>query len=262
MFAKYSIKDLIAKITLFKLLFIFIAFTGILWSPSFLIDGKVKVFAYGYSAVLLSCVFILLYLQSSQLLTISKELSIKEKVAVALMWFFASTIIIVSFSILHALVNTSNSSNYIYFSVITFTTVGYGDVSPEGWLAYIFCGLEAFLGLFSLGILIASVTKVFTLEKVKLWHLFTPLLLLIIIPSLIYGDTGIIDNDTKEVSKCFFDALYFSTATLTTLGYGDFYPTKDSQVTVIFQSFLGYLYFGVFAATVAKRYFPFSRAEE
>jgi len=262
MFSKFSTKDLIAGVGLYKLFAIFIIMTAILWSPSIFIDSMVEGYVYFYSAILLILAFILLYMQSSYLLEISKETSTKEKIAVTVMWFCAITIIIVAFSILHALVNTSDGSNYIYFSVITFTTVGYGDISPEGWWAYTFCGLEALLGLFSLGILIASVEKVVSIEKINFLNLVVSLLVLIIIPSLIYANTGIIDNDSKEVSKGFFDASYFSVVTLTSLGYGDFYPTEGSQVVVVFQSIIGYLYFGIVVAAMTARYFPLSRDDQ
>jgi len=43
----------------------------------------------------------------------------------------------------------------LYFSTITFTTLGYGDFSPTGWLKLL-CSLEAFLGVINMGFLIAG----------------------------------------------------------------------------------------------------------
>jgi len=34
----------------------------------------------------------------------------------------------------------------LYFSIITFTTIGYGDVAPLGWVRYV-AGSEGLLGL-------------------------------------------------------------------------------------------------------------------
>lgn len=42
-----------------------------------------------------------------------------------------------------------------YFSTITFTTLGYGDYSPTGWLK-ILCAIEAFTGVINMGFLIAG----------------------------------------------------------------------------------------------------------
>ncbi len=46
----------------------------------------------------------------------------------------------------------------IYFSAVTFSTLGYGDLSPVGYLRYI-ANLEAFLGLVITGIFIVSVAR-------------------------------------------------------------------------------------------------------
>lgn len=43
----------------------------------------------------------------------------------------------------------------LYFSTITFTTLGYGDYSPTGWLK-ILCSVEAFSGVVNMGFIIAG----------------------------------------------------------------------------------------------------------
>ncbi|MBS1530809.1 MAG: two pore domain potassium channel family protein, partial [Bacteroidetes bacterium] len=48
--------------------------------------------------------------------------------------------------------------NSLYFSVVTFTTLGYGDLSPIGFLRF-FAGLEALFGAITLGFLVAGLTK-------------------------------------------------------------------------------------------------------
>lgn len=52
----------------------------------------------------------------------------------------------------------------LYFTVITLTTVGYGDFSPHTSLGKIFSMLYIFLGLGILGALIAMIT-----EKSRVW---------------------------------------------------------------------------------------------
>ena len=42
-----------------------------------------------------------------------------------------------------------------YFSTVTYTTLGYGDMSPIGWLRII-SSIEAFFGALSLGFIVAG----------------------------------------------------------------------------------------------------------
>lgn len=46
----------------------------------------------------------------------------------------------------------------LYFSVVTFTTLGYGDLSPIGWLRTVAL-LEAFLGAINLGFIVAGFSR-------------------------------------------------------------------------------------------------------
>ena len=46
----------------------------------------------------------------------------------------------------------------IYFSVVTFTTVGYGDIVPMGWLRALAAG-EAFVGAFSISLFVVVFVK-------------------------------------------------------------------------------------------------------
>lgn len=78
---------------------------------------------------------------------------------------YYSLVLIISFSLIYWLNselishNTDSKSfgivDSLYFSTITFTTLGYGDLSPIGWLR-IFSSIEAFLGAVNMGFLIAG----------------------------------------------------------------------------------------------------------
>lgn len=59
-----------------------------------------------------------------------------------------------------------------------------------------------------------------------------------------YMQLGIVDsigNVQQDLKTC----LYFSTVTFSTLGYGDFSPTKAARGLAAFQSLMGYLTLGV-----------------
>jgi len=48
-----------------------------------------------------------------------------------------------------------SARNYIYFSIVTFTTLGYGDLKPLGWWR-ILAGLEAVFGAFAMAYFVVS----------------------------------------------------------------------------------------------------------
>ncbi|WP_226500814.1 potassium channel family protein [Pseudomonas sp. MWU16-30322] len=49
--------------------------------------------------------------------------------------------------------------DYIYFSMVTFTTLGYGGILPKTTLLRMICGTEAFLGAFMMGLVVAGFTN-------------------------------------------------------------------------------------------------------
>ncbi|WP_082793216.1 potassium channel family protein [Collimonas pratensis] len=44
----------------------------------------------------------------------------------------------------------------IYFSAVTFTTLGYGDIWPTTTTLKMLCGSEAILGAFNMGLVVAG----------------------------------------------------------------------------------------------------------
>lgn len=59
----------------------------------------------------------------------------------------------------HDLVPDKNIFHCLYFSVVTFTTLGYGDLTPISGLSKIFASIEAFLGPASLSLFMATLIK-------------------------------------------------------------------------------------------------------
>jgi hypothetical protein len=75
------------------------------------------------------------------------------------LWAFWSLLIAVVFGFLHtghiAVGSVSNWYTPFYFSVVTFTTLGFGDVTPLDWIGQLWITLEVILGYVMLGGLIS-----------------------------------------------------------------------------------------------------------
>ncbi|WP_243184421.1 potassium channel family protein [Clostridium beijerinckii] len=54
----------------------------------------------------------------------------------------------------------SKFGNTLYFTIITFTTVGYGDIIPLSWMKMV-VGLESFLGVFFTSSFVVSLSRRF-----------------------------------------------------------------------------------------------------
>lgn len=57
--------------------------------------------------------------------------------------------------------NLSDFLNVLYFSIVTFTTLGYGDITPVGWNRF-FTAAEAFSGSFTLALFVVVFVKKMT----------------------------------------------------------------------------------------------------
>ena len=60
-----------------------------------------------------------------------------------------------------------------------------------------------------------------------------------------YHATGIIPTFNTESDVTSLDALYFSTVTFSTLGYGDFRPSPDARIMASAQALLGTVHIGM-----------------
>ena len=71
-----------------------------------------------------------------------------------------------SFTGIEATTWQENFSQVAYFSFVTLSTLGYGDISPTTHLAEFFVYLEAIIGIFYMAIIVASLISVrFSLPK-------------------------------------------------------------------------------------------------
>lgn len=65
----------------------------------------------------------------------------------------------IQFNLNHSLAkNAKDFGSSVYFSVVTFTTLGYGDIHPHGW-ARVVATLEAFIGSFALALYVVVFVK-------------------------------------------------------------------------------------------------------
>ena len=63
--------------------------------------------------------------------------------------------------------------------------------------------------------------------------------------SYFYRRWGILDPEIEMVSSInFFDHLYFSSVTFSTLGYGDFRPSGDSRLIAAYEALIGNMHIG------------------
>ena len=75
------------------------------------------------------------------------------------LWTLWSLLIAIIFGFLHVghikITSVDNWYTPFYFSVVTFTTLGFGDVQPADWVGQLYITLEVILGYVMLGGLIS-----------------------------------------------------------------------------------------------------------
>lgn len=64
----------------------------------------------------------------------------------------------------------------------------------------------------------------------------------------------------NSVTFAYWDSLYYSVVTFTTLGYGDFYPRGVGRALAGIQAITGYIILGLLASTTASVLSPYSKA--
>ena len=83
---------------------------------------------------------------------------------------FSSAAIVFIYSIVYYYLNAVTSSSlviknyslwdYVYYSIVTFTTLGYGDMFPKANVGYrLLAGSEAFIGAFMIGLFVFTLSR-------------------------------------------------------------------------------------------------------
>ena len=99
------------------------------------------------------------------------------------------------------------------------------------------------------------VVAVFQVKGDYLYVKYTNLLLLmacciiflLVLFGILYTKCGIVDA-SGNVTHNFRDCMYFSAVTFTTLGYGDFKPTRPARALAASEAIVGYLCLGLLIA--------------
>lgn len=118
---------------------------------------RVKLYFYAYLIVLLTYTFICYFIYITEK---------RSFMYIALYICESLLIIISSFAKIYEWGGLLNSKEAVYkyydslyFSIVTFTTLGYGDLTPHTDIRF-FAGIEALLGYIMLGLLITVIIKV------------------------------------------------------------------------------------------------------
>lgn len=147
---------------------------------------------------------------------------------------------------------------FVLFLVTGGILLSLTSLVPEGIPRFIFVGVFAlaFAGVF-LWLLVKSTRRVL-LGTDRFWfEVFATALnfiLFVLTFGVLYYHIGIVDTTTEgsPVVHHLPNSLYYSVVTVTTLGYGDFYPIGAGRLLAAIEALTGYLILGVLASTFAS----------
>lgn len=129
--------------------------------------------------------------------------------------------------------------------------------SQEGWERYITIGFVAIAALIlnrgllkDLEMIFKSTDSAKKLYAEYIWIFFSALLNIFIF-ACIYHMYGITYNGNLVVGD-WYNSIYFSIVTWTTLGYGDFSPPEALRMVAAFEAIVGYLYMAILVGLLLK----------
>jgi len=87
------------------------------------------------------------------------------------------------------------------------------------------------------------------------WHPLGVALLVILLWTGLFAGLGAIEIEgSKSSGVSFFDGLYFSVVTFTTLGYGDFSPKPEYRLLAGAEAVIGAALMAVFIVCLTRKY--------
>ena len=136
-----------------------------------------------------------------------------------------------------------------YFIVFAATMILSLTSGYFGWYS-IFTLLFLSVGFF---VIVIYIPLLLNLSRSFFWYIFTLLFVHVVITivsfALHYINSGLNGTNGTFTPK-FYDALYFSITTFTTLGYGDFQPTADHRLTTSIEALIGMVSMAIGASLI------------
>lgn len=153
---------------------------------------------------------------------------------------------------------TSFRLRYLYISAgltgLWFIATLVGQMAGSTWETLLPHGVFVMFSLFSLVVILGHILKAREVNRDVIFAGISVYFLLAISWALIYfiienlspGSLYFAGEETSKFSTLF---LYYSLATITTLGYGEIYPVSDAaRIFSAMEGVTGFLYIGVFIA--------------
>ena len=112
------------------------------------------------------------------------------------------------------------------------------------------------LGLFFLPIVVVGALGTMALvleDPIGLGHsiryTIAFLFLTVVFFAVLFAELGLVDSLSGRETHNFWTGLYFSVSTLTTVGYGDFFPMPETRLVAAVEALTGYVLLGLAVAT-------------
>ena len=90
------------------------------------------------------------------------------------------------------------------------------------------------------------------IESLSYWMLILITTVIIVSSAIYYQNQIWLDNNGSIVNRDFFDCLYFSVVTFTSLGYGDIAPTGNARITAGLEVFSGLFLVAILVGKIAS----------
>jgi hypothetical protein len=88
----------------------------------------------------------------------------------------------------------------------------------------------------------------------KPYRAFLSALSIILISAVLFYYSGQIGYQGRAIIPSFFDSLYFSVITFTTLGYGDFHPLNNYRMVAIIEALSGLFIMPLYIISLSRKY--------
>ena len=141
---------------LLLILYILLGLVAFLWGAFFLTSGVTLSTTWSVTITIFCFMSFVIHLLFQLVPSPNRPASTKVLLAIISVLFIPILVIVFAHTYRSFdLTNVTQDTDYIYFSIVTFTTLGYGDISPKGW-ARLFAVLQAISGFLFVPLLISQ----------------------------------------------------------------------------------------------------------